>query len=324
MNIRALTLLLLVGLSSTSLAQEGVPSEVRFIVRNEAGQPVKNAVVEGCFLDLSQSGCGDKFKGETDKDGNFRASGRAVLGVWAIFHSAGFYQTRTDRRIEHKRKLDGGERENLERWDVEIPVLLKRIRKPIPMYERQVDNPYVSMWESVGKYNLDKTTSYDLLKGDFLPPYGKGEVADLEFKWKMTIYAIDKLEMATDFDALCEISIPHTGDGICKGMPDGTEDEQFGSAFLSAYDAPLEGYQPLFSFYRKVRGDKAESNDDEHYLYYFRIRTQKDASGAVTSALYGKIYGRINGNFHYFLNPTPNGRNVESDPKQNLFQKPGR
>jgi len=63
-----------------------------------------------------------------------------------------------------------------------------------------------------------------------------------------------------------------------------------------------------------------ESTDDQHYLYYFCIRTQTNEVGQVTNALYGKIYGQINGSFTYFLNPTPNDRNVEHDPKRNVFK----
>ena len=44
-----------------------------------------------------------------------------------------------------------------------------------------------------------------------------------------------------------------------------------------------------------------------------------DKDGNVKSALYGKIYGGFM-QFRYYLNPTPNDRNVEFDPKQNLLQ----
>jgi hypothetical protein len=46
----------------------------------------------------------------------------------------------------------------------------------------------------------------------------------------------------------------------------------------------------------------------------------------VKSALYGKIAGPISCGaqgyieFTYYLNPTPNDRNMESDPTKNLFQ----
>jgi hypothetical protein len=46
-----------------------------------------------------------------------------------------------------------------------------------------------------------------------------------------------------------------------------------------------------------------------------------DSNGNAKSALYGKIYGdTMMMNFHYYLNPTPNDRNVEFDPKQNLLK----
>jgi hypothetical protein len=65
--------------------------------------------------------------------------------------------------------------------------------------------------------------------------------------------------------------------------------------------------------------------------YFIRVRTQLDEQGNVKSALYGKIPGnfrfyagtkapRAGMGFDYYLNPTPNDRNVEFDPKQNLLK----
>ena len=61
-----------------------------------------------------------------------------------------------------------------------------------------------------------------------------------------------------------------------------------------------------------------ESNWDEYRNYYFRVRTKLDENGNVVSARYGKIYGDFM-QFSYYFNPTPNDRNVEFDPKQNLM-----
>ncbi|MGO9586461.1 MAG: hypothetical protein ACLP2Y_09720 [Limisphaerales bacterium] len=63
--------------------------------------------------------------------------------------------------------------------------------------------------------------------------------------------------------------------------------------------------------------------------YFFRGRTALDENGKIKSALYGKIYGGIksfgaatNGSFltipACYLNPEPNSRNMEFDPKRNL------
>jgi hypothetical protein len=55
------------------------------------------------------------------------------------------------------------------------------------------------------------------------------------------------------------------------------------------------------------------------------VRTVVDEKGEIKSAYYGKIIGDIQfwGNrrmrFAYCLNPTPLDRNMEFDPKRNLF-----
>ena len=63
--------------------------------------------------------------------------------------------------------------------------------------------------------------------------------------------------------------------------------------------------------------------------YALRVRTVLDERGQVVSALYGKIYDTIEYfpvesktaklRFTYYLNPVPNDRGMEFDPKRNLF-----
>ena len=76
-----------------------------------------------------------------------------------------------------------------------------------------------------------------------------------------------------------------------------------------------------------------KDNFEEDRCYYIRIRTEFDESDNVRKAIYGKIYGdfkledKKNGikdvSFLYYLNPTPNDRNLEWDMKNNLCPKPG-
>ena len=61
--------------------------------------------------------------------------------------------------------------------------------------------------------------------------------------------------------------------------------------------------------------------------FAFRTRVKLDKNGDIKEANYGKIYGPINyGNgvrkiqFTYYFNPTPNDRNLEFNPKANLFK----
>jgi len=313
--------MILVVAGAGAVAQEGIPASVKFRVVDDAGLPVMDVGVEGGFLDLSQSGVRSAFRGSTDSNGIFVARGKAVVGVYARFSREGFYSTIVREFVEYKWRADGRGYERIPSWDRDISVLLKRVRNPIPMYARPVRGSAFNPFERVGVYCLGRTSSYDFVRGAFLPPYGTGEVADVEFRWAMNIYSKDEDGLAVDYDTLSEIRMTNVLDGICRGIPDGGKGEKKneGSWYISAYEAPLDGYTNVITFYERIRGRKAESNDDGHYLYYFRIRTQTNELGQVTNALYGKIYGQINGNFTYYLNPTPNDRNIEFDPNRNLF-----
>jgi hypothetical protein len=103
-----------------------------------------------------------------------------------------------------------------------------------------------------------------------------------------------------------------------------------GSQLRSSHEAPETGYGSSLSLPQgnsKERGQYGMADEDKNY--FFRVRTVLDERGQVVSCLYGKIYGRIEYfpvsyktakvRFTYYLHPTPNDRNVEFDPKRNLF-----
>ncbi|MGD0253199.1 MAG: hypothetical protein ABSC01_10940 [Verrucomicrobiota bacterium] len=72
------------------------------------------------------------------------------------------------------------------------------------------------------------------------------------------------------------------------------------------------------NYYRP--GQTGKSDYDPNRNCFFRVHTVLDSNGNVKSALYGKIYGDpMQMNFCYYLNPTPNSRNIKFDPKQNLL-----
>lgn len=302
-------------LAQLCLAQHYVPATATIVVRDDMGLPVNCVSLNGGFRDVSNAGSRDRFTGMTDTNGAFIAKGHALIGVGVRATAEGYYETITSVPLDIKQGMQ------MDHWGVTVPVVLKRIRNPIPMYAKRVANHSFDPFERVGQYSLGRTSCYDLVRGAFLPPVGISKQADLQFTWKMTIDATNGVGRALEYDCLSEIRMTNVEDGICKGNPDGGrgESRDEGSAYFSAYQAPMQGYTNTISFYRNVHGEKAESNDEQHYLYYFRIRTQTNEMGQVTNALYGKIYGQINGNFTYYLNPTPNDRNMEFDPKRNLF-----
>lgn len=94
------------------------------------------------------------------------------------------------------------------------------------------------------------------------------------------------------------------------------EDNQF----RSDHQSPERGYLHKHEQVTFRKSDSShKSTRKEGRNYYFRVRTKLDEKGDIESAHYGKIYGDFM-SFVYFLNPTPNDRNVEFDPKKNLLQ----
>ena len=134
------------------------------------------------------------------------------------------------------------------------------------------------------------------------------------------------LDAALDKDTTLTVSFSNPNDGIQVFYAYPMQ----GSAFRSPRFAPETGYATNYVMTRRM--DDRSLYDDaawEDLNYIFRVRTKCDAQGTITNALYGKIYGtlehRINGakgvfGCTYYLNPTPNDRNLEYDPKRNLFK----
>ncbi len=169
---------------------------------------------------------------------------------------------------------------------------------------------------------LGTPVSYDFEKGDWCKPYGIGVHGDFVFKVEK------RFESIFDCDAQMSLFFTNPEDGLVSftAMP------RSGSAFRSSKLANLEGATNRLQ--RAIGYDKNKKKSyglrlPEDMNYVFRVRTKIDSSGQVESALYGKIYGNIKVggldrktavvHFLYYLNPDGT-RNLEFDPKQNLFK----
>jgi hypothetical protein len=164
---------------------------------------------------------------------------------------------------------------------------------------------------------LDKLVGYDLITGDWVAPYGRGIQADIFFTAHF-----DKPD-STESDFKLTVSFPKVGDGIQEFSSPSYYLHDRGSELLSAEEAPTNAYQPEWvQTDNRKAGEPVKTNRDLYRNYYFRVRTVLDHDGNVVSAHYGKIYGDFM-QFSYYLNPTPNDRNLEFDPKQNLIKNLG-
>ena len=196
-------------------------------------------------------------------------------------------------------------------------VLLEK-KNPIPMYAKRVDTKIPVTGKCCG---------YDLMAGDWVAPYGNGEVEDFIFMingwWK-------------DYrnnDSYLTLSFLHKTDGIIMVKPIASSSE-----FKMQRYAPENGYKNQIQWHMKRTQKPGYQNDeiiDEVNIkergYIFRIRSQTNEYGVVTNALYGKVSSNFSFagaaekggswlRFTYYLNPTPNDRNMEFDPKKNLFK----
>ena len=321
-------------------ASNALADNARFYVQVldvETGIPVKDALVRGTFESRYPRWANatefSDFSNKTGVDGRLFFSGETNCG------EAGFRIVKTqshygspwiDVPYEKKRKLP------FTWWqpdNIVVTVLLQRIERPIPLFVKQL---FYSGYDSVSSNYFDigkGKMQFDLIKGSFLPPIGKGEYADICF----TRLEREDLGIGTNFNGRTSLAyrdgmmVEFLGEG--NGLVEIPSKKTDG---IKIRTAPLDGYK---ADYLVAKGkDKTvnyftSSNPDRNFV--FRIRTKKDKNGKIVSAYYGKIYGDIDfkkftskvpvaaPSFMYYLNPKPLDRNLEWDMKNNLCPNPG-
>ena len=198
------------------------------------------------------------------------------------FTAASFFVAETERNyatVNIGKDFDGKE-------DVEfhVPVALKGKPAKLKIAEVKLNFP------------PDKDEMrFDFLKGDWLPPEGKGEVADVVFR------RMPRIQLGTAYDAW--------------GKPAGKRRKDSLSVKF-----PGEG--------NRMDDEKMETITSGYFqkAQCFRIRAQKDENGSVTNCFYGKIYGEFEWfpdyyhpphikevKFTYYINETPMDRDLETD-----------
>ena len=216
-------------------------------------------------------------------------------------------------------------------------IRLQRVEHPIPLFVKNV-RPKVASGTFDG---TNAVLRYDLVLGDWLPPEGKGERADIEIRTKLTIDEVLQVGKYKDwkktfFTFSNTVRFPGEGNGCRAEMTSPT-------AGIKLRNAPEAGYGKTivnrFGVKRKIVGpnvNEAEYSDSNpNRCYYFRIRSRFDDKGNLVEAYYGKVYGDFN--FHgrwdlgfrgvdflYYLNPKSLDRNLEWDMKTNLCPTAGK
>ena len=193
-----------------------------------------------------------------------------------------------------------------------IELKIKAIKNPIAMYAKKID--YLSV-------PVDgRQVGYDIMIGDWVAPHGRGKTSDLLFKHEGVRKWSGPKHYKEAYEQKITIGFKNEKDGLLPYKGSSEDGWKYGSEFTSMYEAPLEGYQKKWVQRTwKEKGGAHKTTRDIDRNFYFRVRTKVDSKGNIISAYYGKIYGDFM-TFSYYLNPTSRDKNVEFDPKRNLFK----
>ncbi len=293
-------------------AHSSVVAKVNLIltVVDDKGAPVGDAKVSGSGWIPGKYGAA-VFNDVTDKNGEYKVSFNSAVDYGFHVVKDGYYRSYMFYYLSDgtgPKIADGYWQPN----PMKKTVVLKPIKNPVPMYVKGVKEKAPVYGQPVG---------YDLMAGDWVAPYGKGSVQDFIFN-----VTGEKNESGFNANTKMVISFSNEKDGIqfFKSSPLHNE-EPLGSKFWSAYEAPLDGYEPVYEYERII----AKGVTRKDLNFYYRVRTQVDENGQVEKAMYGKIYkdfycyydhfnNEIKVCFWYYLNPDWT-RNVEFSSGQNLF-----
>ena len=307
-------------------AQEG-RATVR-VVDFHTGLPISNVVVDAGFETNIKPGWGwgagkpNSVIGVTDTNGICVLTGQGddgSVGI-AVTNTAAYYGSSCSIRFTNMAWSVTGQK--WQPWNPTVELRLKKVGKRIPLYTKKI-----GAVTPVRIPDASKSAGFDLLMGDWVKPFGNGKTEDLVFTYtnvpNKTITT--RYGNVVIYDCSLCVNVSNDGDGFLPVLVSLRKEK---SNLRLPPIAPESGYLPFISkrIYRDEKDLQHHSDIQENMNYFVRVRTKKDENGKIVDALYGKIHGdfqlRHSGalGFIYYLNPTPNDRNLEFDGKNNLFK----
>ena len=294
--------------------------EARMRVVDDIGNPIEGANVVIEFVGALQAQS-ESHRGKSNRDGYFSVRGESKLEVYMEAKKTGHYDARVD-GLSPRRDLD------------EL-IVLPRILNPIPLFAWDIR---VGRSAAVLHFpRQDEWLGFDLQAGDWVRPQGKGIATDIRFRfrngfkeWRFSETAMannrrvnrgaSEDEIRSTFgkwDAELDISFPGEKEGLF-------EETRFlaYSQLKLPHAAPAEGYGPTWHY---TANNYSPRTAREKVGFFLRTRVKLDKEGKIISANYAKVVGDFylvpQGSllFAYYFNPVPNDRNLEFDPKKNLF-----
>jgi hypothetical protein len=282
----------------------GADTKVVFLVRDDQGMVVSNALVKaGFYLNGKQ---GNSVRAYTGTNGILVAEKTSVGEINYWINKEGYYET--SGRLNFVR--NGVSNGRWRPYGMTNTVVLKRKVNPVAMCVRRRGDGILPPVKN-------EFLGFDLERGDWVAPHGAGKVVDLHIKYECEPGVPPQLYCRS----VVTLSFTNRFDGAYR-----LEKEPFG-AFPSVYRADTNAHyrQELRFAYDRLSGKpKEDTRLPESGYLVLRTRSVTDKDGNLVSAHYSKVYGPIEADvggvyFSSYFNPNENDPNLEADTMKNLL-----
>ena len=280
---------------------KGAQTKIELHIQDDDGTPVPDAKIKA-YLGMNFRPKGTWVNGITDTNGVFVLEGKTCGDEIEVFVTkTGFYGTRlvycyAKMGEEHDVK-DG----KWQPYGANEKIVRRRMLKPVELDSKGklFDIPTTNSW-----------IAFDVVKMDWVHPYGNGDVNDLElkFEWDGLFQNVSRFQNL-------QLKFPNCVDGAY------TSKNATYSNFMYSYAANTNAYYTnAFEFSMKRENGRYIANklgDDSEMLC--RLRSGTNKYGKVVSCSYARFRGLDfgggvgKGNFYIFrdINPTPTDPNLE-------------
>src|SRR5574344_1423850 len=234
-------------IASAMLAAACLADDARFsayVVDEVSGEPISGARVKSWFeMDIGWRAWSESppivtDEGVTDIKGSCRQRGKTNTGgITCHAEKPGeYYRGVFFKKLESKNFWGIWQPDNLV-----ATIRLQRVEHPIPLFVRNVGD-HINR-SKAGRWNgTNMVLRYDFVKGDYLPPDGNGEVADIVVDSRVTYLESTNVygEAKTFFDITNVFSFPGEGNGLIPIITKPTDG-------IKLRIAPVNGYENDFA-----------------------------------------------------------------------------
>ena len=289
---------------------KGAKAKVEFRVVDDAGCPVKGANVN-VFFDMADRSKGRRVIAQTDTNGVCVVEEK-TKGILEIEVSREGYYRSTDLisfiGMGHEHEVENGK---WQPWGMVKQITLLPVKNPTA---RIADTPDWKWTKEINKW-----IGFDLMKYDFVEPYGSGKDSDMEvmFDWD----GAWRQEEYKGMSLKIRFPVKFAGGYYAERTP--------GSEYIGIYHANVNaGYTTEFTYSERVssRNKRGYAASYERHLFdlskvlVVRSRCKLNKDGTLKTAHYFQLYGiKFSGDSKKgaslkllsIYNPTPNDTNLE-------------